>query len=490
MVLQQAAPIQLNNLNKVAPPGPPALPFVGMRPFLAKFLHLELEQLAKTHGNIFQIRVGKRRLVVLHGLETIKQALVKQEDSFNARADFKIFEKPPQCFFMEMKNGKLWKKHRTIVSHVMRTFWVDKSDVLENCAQEEVEDLANVFLKFDGKPFAPDSYLPLATLNFMQRLMFGKKDSIDNPEDADTVAAAHSMIHINQGTQHITYLELIPAIWRPFFILYRQKELRNFIKAVGALERYLSKNLKQHQESFNPENIQYFADALLQANNEQAESDQKNTGLSVDDIVLGTLAQFTGAGIEFPKMILHWALLYMITYPDVQAKIQQELDEVVGRGQKISYKHRVELPFTEACINEIFRHSSSTTLPPVPYTTIRDTNLEGYFIPKNTPIIVSYYSLTRDQRYWEEPEQFNPYRFLDKNGKLRKKLLDKFYPFGMGARRCIGESLGRFQIFLFFTNLMHQCKFERVPGERLSLQSQTGVFMNPKKYRVVVKPRF
>ena len=487
MVLQQVASIKL---DKISPPGPPALPFVGMRPFLEKFLHLELEQLAKKHGNIFQIRVGNRTLVVLHGLETIKQALVKQEDSFNARADFKIFEKPPQCFFMEMKNGELWKKHRTIIAHVMRTFWKDKSDVLENCAQEEAADLVNIFLNFDGQPFDPDSYLPIATLNYMQRLMFGKRNSIDKPEDPNSVAAAHSMININKGTQHITYLEVIPAIWRPLFMLYRQQELRNFLKAVRALNAFLSKNLKQHQESFDPENIQYFADALLQASNTQAESDQKKAGLRENDIVLGTLAQFTGAGTEFPKMILHWALLYMITYPDVQAKIQKELDEVVGRGQKLSFKHRGELPFTEACINEIFRHSAATSLPAVPYATIEDTTLEGYFIPKNTPVIPSYYSLTRDERYWEEPEQFNPYRFLNENGKIRKDLLDKFYPFGMGARRCIGESLGRLQIFLFFTNLMHKCRFEKVSGEKLSLEPQRGVFMNPKKYKVVVKPRF
>ena len=483
MVLQQVASIKL---DKIAPPGPPALPFVGMRPFFEKFLHLEFDRLAKKHGNIFQIRVGKRKLVVISGLETIKQALVRQEDSFNARPDFKIFEKPPQCFFMEMKSGELWKKHRTIIAHVMRTFWKDKSDVLENCAQEEAADLVNIFLNFDGQPFDPDSYLPLATLNYMQRLMFGKRNSIDNPD----VAAAHSMIDINKGTQHITYLEVIPAIWRPFFMLYRHEELCNFLKAVRALNSFLSKNLKQHQESFDPENIQYFADALLQASNTQAESDQKKAGLRENDIVLGTLAQFTGAGTEFPKMILHWALLYMITYPDVQAKIQKELDEVVGRGQKPSFKHRGELPFTEACINEIFRHSAATSLPAVPYATIEDTTLEGYFIPKNTPVIPSYYSLTRDERYWEEPEQFNPYRFLNENGKIRKDLLDKFYPFGMGARRCIGESLGRLQIFLFFTNLMHRCKFEKVSGEELSFEPQPGVFMNPQKYRVLAKPRF
>ena len=82
MVLQQATSTQLNKIG--SPPGPPALPFVGMWSFLQKYLHLEFDRLAKKHGNIFQIRVGKRMLVVLSGLETIKQALVRQEDSFNA----------------------------------------------------------------------------------------------------------------------------------------------------------------------------------------------------------------------------------------------------------------------------------------------------------------------------------------------------------------------------------------------------------------------
>ena len=90
------------------------------------------------------------------------------------------------------------------------------------------------------------------------------------------------------------------------------------------------------------------------------------------------------------------------------------------------------MPFTEACINEILRHSSTTTIPAVNYATTNDTVLGDYFIPQNTPLIVNYYTLTRDERIWKDPEKFNPYRFLDENGELRKELLDKFYPFGIG----------------------------------------------------------
>jgi cytochrome P450 len=116
--------------------------------------------------------------------------------------------------------------------------------------------------------------------------------------------------------------------------------------------------------------------------------------------------------------------------------------------------------------------------------------LEDYFIPKNTPLFINYYALTRDESYWKEPEQFNPYRFLDENRKLRNDIVDKFYPFGVGSRRCIGEYLGRLQIFLIFSNLMHKCKFAKVPGEKLSLKPQPTILLSPHDYRIVAKPRF
>ncbi len=491
MVSQQSASTQLNTINKITPPGPPALPFVGMLPFWGKHLHLPLDRLAKKYGNIVQVRVGGRTLVVLSGLETIKEALVKQQDSFNARANFKIFQDAPQRYFTEMKSGEPWKRQRGIITQIMHTFVVSKSSILESWALEEAADLANIFVNSGGKPFDHNPYPPLVSLSFMQRLLFDKKGSFDGPEeDTDFVAAAHALTDLNKGAPNLTKLEVIPAIWRPLFILSRWKLLRGFLKAVDKVERYLSKNLEQHRESFDPENLRDITDAVLKASSELTESDRNNLGLSENDIVNGTLIQFVGGGGELPGLMLRWALLYMITYPAIQAEVHKELDEVVGREQQPCSEHRGKLPFTEACINEIFRHSSATVMPPATYGTTTDVTLGGYFIPKNTPFFANYYGLTRDERYWEEPEQFNPYRFLDEDGKLKKNLLDKFYPFGIGSRRCMGEYLGRLLVFIFFTNVMHKCKFEKVPGEKLSLDPQPSVITSPPDYRVVVKPRF
>lgn len=494
MVLQQSVSIQSrqsSKINKVSPPGPPQLPFVGMLPFLKKHPHLELNRLAKKYGNVFQIRVGARTVVVLNGLETIREALVKQQDNFNARADFFIYRQPPQRYFMEQKSGEPWKRHRSIIGQVMHKVIVGKSDVFESWVQEEAVDLANIFVNSGGQPIDPDIYLPRATLSFMQRLIFGKRGSLDKPqEDPDFIKTAHSGKKMNKGAANLTKLQVIPAIWRPMVLLSAWKPLLDFAMIAPALERYLGKNIEQHRQFFDPENLKDITDGLLKASSELTEFDRNQLGLSEADIVKGSLMQFVGAGTEPTSIMIRWALLYAIAYPDIQTKIHQELDEVVGRGQLPCLEHRSKLTFMTAFINEVIRHTSATALPAFVYATSNDATLEGKFIPKNTPLLINYYGLTRDERYWLEPEQFNPYRFLDKNGKLRNDLVDKFYLFGVGSRRCIGEYLGRLLIFSIFTNLMHRCQFEKVPGEKLSFEPQATLLLCPQDYKIIAKPRF
>ncbi|MDJ0674676.1 MAG: cytochrome P450 [Calothrix sp. MO_167.B42] len=494
MTLQELVPAQLNTTDKIAPPGPPKLPFVGMLTFISKYSHRKYFQLAKKYGNLFQIRVGSKTLFVLNGLETIRSALVNQQDIFNARANLDVYQKYPQRYFMEMKSGESWERHRDISGEVMKTFMSGKSEMFDSWITEEAADLVNVFVNLSGKPFAPELYLALANLNFIQRLIFNKKGSLNDPKEySDFVAAAGGLNKLNKGAVTLPKLEVISAIWRPILAISRLKPILGFYLSAPALDHFVIKNIEQHRESLKPDNLRDITDGLLQASTELTESDREKLGLSEADIVNGTLFQFAGAGGGLPSLMLNWALLYMITYPEIQAEVQKELDEVVGAEQP-SFKYRSKLPFTEACIHEIFRHSGATVIPAVLYAPNDDTTLDGYFIPKGTPLIINYYSLTRDQKYWEEPEKFNPYRFLDENGKIRQNLVDQFYPFGVGSRRCIGEYLGRLQIFVLFANLMHRCKFEKAPGKRLnpdpSLNPQYSIIMSPPDYKVVTKPRF
>ena len=463
----------------------PMVSLPDMLIFSRKQLHLALNQLAKKYGNIFQIRVGSRNFLVLNGVETLKEALVKQQDTFNAKADFNVFQLKPQVDFLELKNGECWKKHHNIVMQVMQTFWNGKSELHESWVTDEAEKLISVLLGYSGQPVEISNHVSIATLSFMQRLVFDKEGST---EDADLVRTATALRTIPNGLLTGIILDVIPGFWQPIFGFLNQNTLKRFVGSLGEMDSYLAKNIEQHRESFDPENTRTITDGLFKISSELSESDRNNFQLT--DVISGTLFQMMAAGTQLPAYVIGWAVLYMIAYPDIQAKIHKELDEITGGEQKISFKDRSKLPFTEACIHEIFRHSSSTTFPPINYATTTDASLQGYYVPKNTPLIVNYYGLTRDERYWQEPETFKPDRFLDQNGKLQNNLIDKFYPFGVGSRRCIGEYLGRMEIFLFFTNLLHKCKFEQVAGDTLSFEADLpGPFISPKEYRVVVKTR-
>ena len=488
MVLQQSPPAQL---EKIAPPGPPQLPFVGMRPFLAHYPFLALEELAKKYGNVFQIRVGSRNVLVLSGLETIREALVKRADEFNGKADFFVYNQPPQCYFLEKKSGENWERHHALVGQVIHNFVSGNSGTMESWVLEEATDLTEIFLNSGGKPIDPNIYMPRATLSFIQRLIFNKRGTINDPqEDSDFIQTAYSGIKLNLAGFNLTKLQLMPLAWLPFVLLTCIKPVIDFARIGPVLERYLNDNVNYHKETFDPKNLRDITDGLLAATNELTEHDRNDIGLSEKDIVDGTLMQFIGAGTEPPSIMVRWCLLYAITHPELQAKIHQEMDEVIGRDGQPRLEHRSKLVYTNAFINEVMRHSSPTNQASFVYATNNDTTLEGYFIPKNTPTLINYYGLTRDERFWPEPEKFDPNRFLSEKGKLRTELTDKSYLFGVGSRKCIGEYFGRMLIFLIFTNLMHKCKFEPVPGEEYTLKSKQALQLCPQDYKIIAKPRF
>ena len=160
------------------------------------------------------------------------------------------------------------------------------------------------------------------------------------------------------------------------------------------------------------------------------------------------------AGSETTATTLAWAVCFMIIHPDVQRRVQQEIDEVLGdrtptlddRGRSIQKFIEATVPkainfrlcFTEATIMEIQRLGSIAPQA-VPHRTLADINVRGYKIPKNTFVFSMLYYIMRDPDYWKDPEVFSPERFLDYNGRVIKE--ERFIPFGVGKISRSNEEL-------------------------------------------------
>lgn len=86
------------------------------------------------------------------------------------------------------------------------------------------------------------------------------------------------------------------------------------------------------------------------------------------------------------------------------------------------------------------------------------------------------------RKLWKEPSAFNPERFLSASGtEINKMESEKVMTFGLGKRRCLGESIGRWEVFLFLATLLQQLEFSLQPGAEVDITPQYGLTMKYKK---------
>ncbi|MEH1919398.1 cytochrome P450 [Nostoc sp.] len=466
-------------------PGPRGLPIIGNLPIMGKYPYQTFTNLAKQYGNVFQIRIFSQTIVVLNGLETIKEALLKQQGDFAGRPNFYTLKNAVRGRAIGGRDyGLLWKRHREITTNALHKFVTSKISSIEQQVMEEAAELVNILLSYQGQPFDPEIEVNLSVANVMLQILFGERCSRD---DQDFIGFVKFAKDFPQNTAGTLLADFVPQT-RIFFENFGQG-LTKWYNALNHLEKLILKKLKEYRDSYDPENLRGMVDTLIKATNELDEFDKQTLGLTEKVIVEGTPQEMMGTGLLPIAPLIRWAMLYVIADPDIQTKIHQELDTVVGRERQVCMADHKKLPFTEACIHEMLRHVHSFPLA-LPSATTIDTTINGHFIPKDTPVFVNLYSLTRDERFWHEPEKFNPYRFLTDTGEVREDLLDKYYPFGIGKRRCFGEYLGRLELFTFIASLMQKCTFEKVPGERLNFEGTAGAILMPEGFQVIIKPRF
>lgn len=122
------------------------------------------------------------------------------------------------------------------------------------------------------------------------------------------------------------------------------------------------------------------------------------------------------------------------------------------------------------------------------YFFFRDVNLNGYRIPAGSQVVPLINCVHMDPNLWDEPNTFNPSRFIDESGKIKRP--EYFMPFGVGRRMCLGDVLARMELFMFFASMMHQFDLQIEPDAALpSLEGTVGATISPQKFGVMFVPR-
>ncbi|XP_012887150.1 PREDICTED: cytochrome P450 3A29-like [Dipodomys ordii] len=182
---------------------------------------------------------------------------------------------------------------------------------------------------------------------------------------------------------------------------------------------------------------------------------------------------FIFAGYDTTSLTLYLLALH----PDVQKKLQEEVDRTLPNKAPATYDAVMEMEYVDMVVNEVLR------LYPIAGRVERvgktDVEINGVVIPKNTLVMVPIYALQRDAKYWPEPEEFRPERFSKKNKESINPYI--YMPFGAGPRNCIGMRFALMNIKLALVRLMQNFSFQPCKETQIPLKISKKPLLQPEK---------
>ncbi|CAN2390248.1 monooxygenase activity [Pristimantis euphronides] len=433
------------------PPGPAPLPLLGTPKYIGDHAACKhFPELHRKYGPMFTIWKMTDPVVVLCGYEVVKDALLNHSEEFSGRPFSPVVDLYSNGYSFPSIDGERWRQLRRFTITSLRNFGMGKTS-MERRVLEESEVLIAAVALMGGKPFNPLNPLGCAVGNITSSALLGDRFHYSDPKLQELIVTTRRFILNTHSPLH--------ELGNTFPLLLNIPILKEkFLKESSQLKSFVQKYIAQHRETLDPASPRDFIDYfLIKIKEEEANSGSHFSESSL----LITLISILAAGMETTSSTLNFSLSVISNYPEVQVRVQQEIDEVTGSQRPAGILDRAQMPYTNAVIHEIQRVLDLAPLAHY-HAVTKETQFRGYRLPKGTTVIPFLSSVLSDPTQWETPEEFNPGHFLDDKGQFRQK--PAFMAFSAGKRICAGESLARMELFLLFCSLLQKFTFTLPPG--------------------------
>jgi len=376
-------------------------------------------------GDTFSLRIGRGKHVILSRDNDVALHILQQQQKSYQKSELQTkFISKYLGHGLLTVNGDFWLKQRRLIQPA---FHKQQMNQLTGNMQQTI--------LWELKDLPQDQAVALFPV--MNQLAFN--------------VVAKSLFRLSADDLKMDRLKVIISEVQEFLI----KEIRTPYKAWWYK---LSGQVKKHQH------MALETDAIIREIIEQRLQSGSKPG-DLLDMLLDTRYEDTGepmatqqlideikilfiAGHETTANALTFTLHLLGNHPEIQQKVFEEVTAIASQTPNL-VEQLQQMTYTNAVINESMR-----LYPPAWITdreNIVDDTLLGYSIQKGTLIGVSFYELHRNPKYWENPERFNPERFL---GAQRKQSMQYFYPFGAGPRMCIGMGFAMYEMGLALSYLV------------------------------------
>ncbi|XP_067683800.1 steroid 17-alpha-hydroxylase/17,20 lyase-like [Haliotis asinina] len=464
------------------PPGPKGWPFIGnLLQVRGTLLFRKLREWSKIYGPVMTIQLGTLKAVILSRIDVVTEALVTRQADFAGRPDtyvgFILTEGGNDI--VNASYGPRWKLHRKIASKALRHYLM--GDNLSRKVSQTLNITTKLMRKEQGA-FDPFPYLSLSISNMMTGMLFNKIS-----EDLDSEYYKAYVVTLDEFMKEAGEGFLEDSI--PPLRLCPTPRFRRVARVSKKISDAIRKEIAAHKNTFNKDEMRDFTDALIQAQQEAGEGDDPVLMSQITNThMVMTIFDLVFAGTETSRNTLHWCLLTLALHPDIQKKVHQEVDSVIGPDLNVHVSDREKLQYTDAVIHEVMRLRTVVPIG-VAHSTLCDTTVGGYDLPKGTMVIINHDALHFDPDQWEDVNAFKPERFLDSDGKMGPKP-DSWLPFSAGRRVCLGETVAKPEIHLFLAGILRAFSLSLAPGTHHDFEPQsTGAVNTPGRYKLVMKSR-
>lgn len=291
------------------PPGPFAWPLIGNAAQLGKAPHMYFARTARLYGDVFQIRLGGRTVVVLNG-QTIHQALVKQGPEFAGRPDFTSFQYISGGKSLAFSTTtEWWKTHRKVAHSTVRMFSTGNFETKKTFEFHVLCEFRELLQLFLGKSqsqryFDPTDDLVVSTANIMSAVCFGKRYSYEDEEFRQVVGRNE------QFTQTVGAGSIVDVMpWLQFFPNPIKTIFDNFKKLNLEFSKFILDKVIEHRKTIQFSTFRDMTDAFIVALDQLSEK----TGRALwKDFVSPTIGDIFGASQDTLSTALQWIILILV----------------------------------------------------------------------------------------------------------------------------------------------------------------------------------
>ncbi|PKU78995.1 cytochrome P450 71D8-like [Dendrobium catenatum] len=442
--------LTLHKTSSNFPPGPWKVPIIGnLHQLLGEHPHRRLQNLAKTYGPLFHLKLGEINLIVITSSEFVRDIFKTHDLKFASRPKLmavKIIEYNYAGFGFA-PYGKTWSKLRKICA--LELFSLKRVMSFKFIREEEGNNLVEKIMMAKGSPVNLSEMLLSLSNVTVARAAFGKGSA----QKKKFLLALKKTFEYLSG---FNVIDLFPS-WS---FLGEISGLRHGMEQVHKeIDGVLNEIIEEHEgKKMDGDDInEDLVDVLLRIKR----NEEMDLSLTIENVKAVILDIFI-AGSDTTAAAIVWAMTELIRHPKVMQKAQLEVRKVLN-GKRILEEGDInKLPFLNQVIKETLRLHP---IAPLVSRLCRETvELAGYTIPVESRVVINEWAMMRDPKYWEDPEIFRPERFEDKAIDFGVSNFE-FIPFGGGRRICPGMSFALASMELWLAQLLFYFNWE-LPGGR------------------------